>query len=105
MDGGWGCRTEAAHLCSLAVNENGWAKHVRDGFPECAKAADAADATNGGGSNDDDDDDDDDGDDDDDQAAPADEWTNSKLFHWDAFVGWTSGCHWPAAHMHRLACV
>ena len=37
--------------------------------------------------------DDDVDDDDDDQAAPADKWMNGKLFHWDPFFGWTSGCH------------
>ena len=108
---------DTAHLCSLAGDEKGWAKHVRDTFPECAKAAktaktaNAANATNGGGSsnndnvvvddddNDDNDDDnvdnddDDNDDDDDDQAAPADKWMNGKLFHWDPFFGWTSGCH------------
>ena len=71
-------------------------------------------ATNGGGSNDDDDDVDDDDhvddddeeeEDDDGQAAPAVKWMNGKLFHWDPFFGWTSGCHQLAAHMHRLACV
>ena len=105
---------DTAHLCSLAGDEKGWAKHVRDTFPECAKAAKTAktaNATNGGGSSnndnvvvddDDDDDNDDDNvdnddddndDDDDDQAAPADKWTNGKLFHWDPFFGWTSGYH------------
>ena len=85
------------------------------------KTAKTANAANGGGSsnnddndNDDDDDDDDDNvddddndddDDDDGQAAPADKWMNGKLFHWDPFFGWTSGCHWLATHVHRLACV
>ena len=91
---------DAARLCNLAGNEKGWAKHVRDAFPECAKAtktvkANVANAT---------DDEDDDDDDDDDQAAPADKWTNGKLFHWDLFFGLTSGHHCLAAHMHRLAC-
>ena len=78
---------DTAHLCSLAGNEKGWAKHMRDTSPECIKAtktaktdnaANADNATNGGSSNDDDV-----GDDDDDQAAPADRWTNGKLFCWD----------------------
>ena len=76
---------DAAHLCSLAGDEESWAKHAHDAFPECAKAANtanAANATAGGGSDDDDDDDDDD----DPQAAPADKWTNGELFHWDPFL-------------------
>jgi len=57
--------------CSLAGNEKGWAKHMRDAFPECTKAAkaaktaktaktaNAANATNGGGSSSNNDDHDD----------------------------------------------